>query len=94
MPLPCPDRVWPRTIDRLDDATGENLIEQITRVATGKPAFSLHRMPRRDSAEVPRCRVTNPLKEALTALADVLAKRRKSYSTGFALDGWSANSLS
>ena len=37
-------------------------------------------------------RVT-PLKEALTALADVLAKRpaQESYSTGFALDGWSAN---
>jgi hypothetical protein len=31
-----------------------------------------------------------PLKEALTALADVLAKarRRKSYSTGSALAGW------
>ena len=34
-----------------------------------------------------------PLKEALTALADVLAKRpaQESYLTGFALDGWSAN---
>ena len=37
-----------------------------------------------------------PVKEALTALADVLAKRqqRKSYSTGFALAGWSVNSPS
>jgi hypothetical protein len=37
-----------------------------------------------------------PLKEALTALADALAKRpaRKFCSTGFARDGWSANSLS
>jgi hypothetical protein len=34
-----PGRVWPRTLDRLDDATGENLIEQIARVSTGKPAF-------------------------------------------------------
>src|SRR3981081_2924130 len=32
-------------------------------------------MPRRDSAEVLRCRVTSPLKEAFTALADALAKR-------------------
>jgi hypothetical protein len=37
-----------------------------------------------------------PFKEALTVLADALAKRpwRKSYSTGFALDDWSANSRS
>ena len=32
-------------------------------------------MPRRDSAEVLRCRVTSPFKEALRALADALAKR-------------------
>jgi hypothetical protein len=32
-------------------------------------------MSRRGFAEVLRCRVTNPLKEALTALADALAKR-------------------
>jgi hypothetical protein len=41
-------------------------------------------------------RGVTPLKEALTALADALAKRpaRKFCSTGFARDGWSANSLS
>ena len=33
------------------------------------------RMPRRTQRRVLRCRVTNPIKEALTALADVLAKR-------------------
>ena len=37
-----------------------------------------------------------PLKEALTVLAESRpsTRRRKSYSTGFALDGWSANSPS
>ena len=32
-------------------------------------------MPHPDLVEVVRCRVANPLKEALTALADALAKR-------------------
>jgi hypothetical protein len=32
-------------------------------------------MPHPDSVEVVRCRVANPLKEALTALADALAQR-------------------
>ena len=39
-----------------------------------------------------RCRVANPLKEALTALADALAKRPAEDLTGFALAGWLANS--
>ena len=40
--------------------------------------------------------VTTTLKEALAALADAFpsAQRRKSFSTGFALDGWSVSSLS
>jgi hypothetical protein len=35
----------PHTIDRWDDATGENLIEQIASVATGKPTLPLQNAP-------------------------------------------------
>jgi hypothetical protein len=46
--------------------------------------------PVHTAAPVLPCGAANPVKQALTALADALssARRRKSYSTGFALAGW------